>query len=156
MRTFDDRLASNLQQGFDIYRAYSTSALAAPAFAAAATHAPVDYAFAFGEQDEAQVLMTITRFTIVDESLIIGWTVGRLEAELDVQVLAHHREHYERHPSGDTELEVGDSIVVSASSEGLDRLSTHTPPTREMGRYREGRWAPHVGIRQGVSPGTDA
>lgn len=48
LRTFEDRLAANLQNGFDIYRAYSTSALAAPAFAAAATHAPVDYAFGQG------------------------------------------------------------------------------------------------------------
>ena len=68
LRTFEDRLAANLQQGFDIYRAYSTSALAAPAFAAAATHAPVDYAFAYGEGDGPRSLMTITKFTVVEES----------------------------------------------------------------------------------------
>src|SRR4051812_9613056 len=67
MRTFDDALAANLQAGFDIHRAYSASALAAPAFAAAALHAPVDYAFAYALDDDhpdahEQALITITEF----------------------------------------------------------------------------------------------
>ena len=114
LRTFEDRLAANLQQGFDIYRAYSTSALAAPAFAAAATHAPVDYAFAYGEGDEPRALMTVTKFTVVPESVLVGWTIGRLEDELDVQVLAHRRETFRQHPPDDVVLEVGDGVVVSA------------------------------------------
>lgn len=140
LRTFDDRLAANLQEGFDIYRAYSTSALAAPAFAAAATHGPVDYAFTFGEGDLQRTLMTITKFTVVAESLLVGWTIGRLEDDLDVQVLAHRRERFEHHPPDDVVLEVGDGFVVSASPEALDKVASLTPPTRELGRYRQGRW----------------
>jgi voltage-gated potassium channel len=141
LRTFEDRLAENLQQGFDINRAYSTSALAAPAFAAAATHAPVDYAFAYGEGDEARALMTVTKFTVVVESVLVGWTVGRLEQELHVQVLAHRRDgHFEMHPANDIVLAVDDGFVVSASTDALDKVACLTPPTREMNRYRQGRW----------------
>lgn len=140
LRTFEDRLAANLQQGFDIYRAYSTSALAAPAFAAAATHAPVDYAFAYGEGDEPRTLMTITKFTVVEGSVLVGWTIGQVEDDLDVQVLAHRREHFHQHPPDDVVLQVGDGFVVSAGPDALDRLATLTPPTRELGRHRQGRW----------------
>jgi voltage-gated potassium channel len=140
LRTFEDRLAANLQQGFDIYRAYSTSALAAPAFAAAATHAPVDYAFAYGEGDEPRTLMTITKFTVVEESPLVGWTLGRVQEELVVQVLAHRRTSFNQNPPDDVVLEVGDGFVVSAGPDALDRIACLTPPTRELGRYREGRW----------------
>ncbi len=142
LRTFDDRLAANLQQGFDIYRAYSTSALAAPAFAAAATHAPVDFAFAYGDGDgdEARNLMTITKFTVVAESPLVGLTLAEVEQRLDVQVIAHRRSAFVQHPSNDIVLEVGDGFVVSAGADALDRLACLTPPTRELGRYRAGRW----------------
>jgi Trk K+ transport system NAD-binding subunit len=140
VRTFEDRLAANLQQGFDIYRAYSTSALAAPAFAAAATRAPVDFAFAYGEGDEPRTLMTITKFTVVAESSLVGWTIGQLEERLQVQVLAHRHERFDHHPSADAVLEAGDAFVVSAGPDVLDVLSGLTPPSRELGRYRQGRW----------------
>ena len=147
LRTFDDRLAANLQSGFDIYRAYSTSALAAPAFAAAAIHAPVDFAFAYGEADAPRTLITITKFTIVERSRLCDYTVARLEAEFPVAVIAHRRETFEMHPPGDTVLRAGDGVVVSATPEGLDRLARLTPPTREMRRYLDGRWP----IEDGVS-----
>jgi voltage-gated potassium channel len=140
MRAFDDRLASNLQQGFDIYRAYSTSALAAPAFAAAATHAPVDYAFAYGEEGEQRNLVTITKFTLVDASSLVGWTIGQLESRVGVQVLAHRHDRFEHHPPLDRALSAGDGVVVSAAPDALDRLACLTPPTRHLQRYREGRW----------------
>lgn len=44
---FDERLDANLREGFQIYTAFSTSAIGAPAFAAAATRTPIDYAFSF-------------------------------------------------------------------------------------------------------------
>ena len=142
LRTFEDRLAENLQQGFDINRAYSTSALAAPAFAAAATHAPVDYAFAYGGGgDAAHALMTITKFTVVPESVLVGWNLGRIETELDVQVLAHRRNgSFQQHPSHDIVLAVNDGFVVSASTHALDHVACLTPPTRELRRYEAGRW----------------
>lgn len=73
-------------------------------------------------------------------ALIVGWTLGRLEKELGVQVLGLRRVGFEHHPPSDRELAVGDGIVVSATPEGLDKLACLTPPTRELGRYRQGRW----------------
>ncbi len=146
LRTFDDSLASNLQRGFDIHRAYSTSALAAPAFAAAATHAPVDYAFSYeigdgddSEDDGDRALLTITKFTVVEGSRFAGYTVDQLEREFGVAVLACTATTFEIHPARDRALAVGDGFVVSATPDALDQLARFTPPAREMRRYLDGR-----------------
>ena len=139
LRTFEDRLAENLRAGFDIHAAYSTSALAAPAFAAAATRAPVDHAFAY-EQGTTNALITVTKFTLVPESILVGWTVGRLEDEFKVNVLAHRRETFEYHPDADAVLAAGEGIVVAATIDALNRLARLTPPTRFLRRYEDGRW----------------
>jgi Trk K+ transport system NAD-binding subunit len=145
IRTFDDSLAANLQSGFDIHRAYSTSALAAPAFAAAATHAPVDYAFAYDVDDGRdgddldRALLTITKFTVVEGSRLVGYTVERLEQEFDVSVLAHSGSTFDINPPPDRVLASGDGFVVSATPEALDQVARYTPPTREMRRYLDGR-----------------
>jgi voltage-gated potassium channel len=139
LRTFEDRLASNLQQGFDIHAAYSTSALAAPAFAAAATRAPVDHAFSFvGARLPA--LITVTKFTVVPESPLVGRSIAELEEEFDVRVIAHRRTEFVVHPRSDVVLERGDGFVVSATIDRLNRLARLTPPTRYLARYEQGRW----------------
>ena len=139
LRTFDDRLASNLQLGFDINRAYSTSALSAPAFAAAAVHAPVDYAFAFGE-DHRKALVTITKFTVVEGSRLVGCSLAEVEQRYDVTVLGHRATTFQLNPPPERRLQVGEGFVVSASPDALDRLARATPPTRELRRHAEGRW----------------
>lgn len=139
LRTFEDRLAENLRAGFDIHAAYSTSALAAPAFAAAATRAPVDHAFAFGSGEQA-ALITVTKFTLVPESALVGWTVGRLEQEFHVNVLALRRERFEYHPAPDEVIGANEGMVVAATIEALNRLARLTPPTRFLRRYEDGRW----------------
>ena len=45
MRMFDAKLAEKVRRGFGIHTAFSTSALAAPVFAAAATRAQIDHSF---------------------------------------------------------------------------------------------------------------
>jgi Trk K+ transport system NAD-binding subunit len=143
LRTFDDALAANLQTGFDIHRAYSTSALAAPAFAAAAVHAPVDYAFSYETEHDGEVsqaLVTITKFTIVEGCKLAGYTVDRIENEFGVNVIAVRSQGFEVHPPGDRVLNVGEGFVVSATPDGLDQLARYVPPTREMRRYLQGRW----------------
>jgi Trk K+ transport system NAD-binding subunit len=143
LRTFDDSLAANLQSGFDIHRAYSTSALAAPAFAAAAVHAPVDYAFSYETEvdgESSQALVTITKFTLVDGCKLAGYTVKRLEDEFNVKVIALRTKGFEVHPPDDRVLNVGEGFVVSATPDGLDHLARFVPPTREMRRYLQGRW----------------
>jgi Trk K+ transport system NAD-binding subunit len=151
LRTFEDRLAENLRQGFDIHAAYSASALAAPAFAAAATRAPVDHAFAFAAGDQT-ALITVTKFTLVPESPLVGWTVGRLENELGVNVLAHRTDRFEFHPPDDRVLRANEGMVVSATIDTLNRLARLTPPTRFLKRYEEGRWPLDTAVTQAGHP----
>jgi voltage-gated potassium channel len=140
LRTFDDRLAENLETGFDIHTAFSTAALSAPAFAATATHAPVDYAFSFGEGDK-KALLTITKFTVVEKSKLIGYTMADLELEFDVAVIAHRaNENFDLHPPPDAILSAGDGFIVSATLDGLNRLARLTPPTRELRRFAKNKW----------------
>ena len=143
LRTFDDALAANLQSGFDIHRAYSTSALAAPAFAAAAVHAPVDYAFSYETEIDdgvSQALVTITKFTVVEGCRLAGYTVKQLEDEFDVNVIALRTKGFTVHPPSDRVINVGEGFVVSATPDALDQLARYVPPTREMRRYLQGRW----------------
>jgi Trk K+ transport system NAD-binding subunit len=139
LRTFDDTLAQNIRSGFDIHHAFSTSALAAPAFAAAATRVPVDYAFTFSEK---KVLLTITEFTLVDDSPLAGYTVGQLEGDFAVEVLAVDGSTVELNPGPDRVLESGCTFAVSGPLAAIREVSKLTPATREIDRYRKGLWAP--------------
>lgn len=140
LRMFDNRMAANLESGFDIHTAFSIPELSAPAFAAAATRAPLDYAFAFGE-GKARNLLTITKFTLVEDSILVGYTVGKLEEEFDVAVIAHRKDgKFILHPRDDTVLCVGDRFVLSATIEALNQIASLTPPTRDVDLYQQGRW----------------
>jgi len=140
LRTFDERLGANLQAGFDIHTAFSAAALAAPAFAAAAMLVPVDYALAFGE-GAARTLLSVTKFTLVEGSSLVGSTVGGLEDDYGVFVIAHRTTEFIFNPPSEAVLEVGQGFVVAGTTEALSRLGQLTPPTRELRRYHEGRWS---------------
>ena len=58
LRMFDVQMAENVRTGFNIHTAFSIPELSAPAFAAAATKAPLDYAFSFGEGEERYVFLS--------------------------------------------------------------------------------------------------
>lgn len=139
LRTFDERLGANLEAGFDIHTAFSAAALAAPAFAAAAMHVPVDYALAFGEA-ASRTLVTITKFTLVEGSRLVGRTVGKLEEEFGVFVIAHRTTEFTFNPPSDAVLEVGQGFVVAGTPVALSALGRLTPPTKELRRYHAGRW----------------
>lgn len=139
LRTFSDNLAANLKGGFDIHFAYSTSALAAPAFAAAAMQAPVDYAFSFGED---KLLLTITEFVLVEESPLAGSTVGKIEDDFDVEFLAVRDPNPKLNPPDDLVLQPGCRFVVSATLDAITRIAGLTPSAREFARYEKGAWRP--------------
>jgi Trk K+ transport system NAD-binding subunit len=140
LRMADTQMAGNVRSGFDIHTAFSIPEIAAPAFAAAATRAPLDHAISFGEGEDRS-LLTITKFTLVPESLLVGYTVGRLEEEFGVAVIAQrHKGKFLIHPKDDVVLVAGDRFVVSASITTLNQLAQLTPPTREYERYLKGRW----------------
>lgn len=140
LRMFDVQMAANVRAGFKIHTAFSIPELSAPSFAAAATKAPLDYAFSYGEGDERN-LLTITKFTMVAESPLVDYTIDKLEDEFNVSVIAHRRDgEFMLHPKDDAVLSAGDRFVASGPIEGISQIAGLTPPTREMDRYSEGRW----------------
>ncbi len=119
MRMFDPDLAERVRRGFGITTAFSTSALAAPIFAAAAMRVDVKHSFYVGD-----ALLNLSELIIARASQLIGWTLGRLEEELDLSVVcAQSGACHDLHPRPDQCLQAGDKILVLATLETLYRLS---------------------------------
>ena len=118
LRMFDTQLAERVKRGFGIYTTFSTSALAAPVFAAAATKAQIDHSFYVDD-----VLMNMARATIQAGSALEGHTVGEVEKELDLTIALHRGPRgLDPHPAPDVTLDAGDCVVVFSSLESLARL----------------------------------
>jgi Trk K+ transport system NAD-binding subunit len=117
---FDGQLAQKVRSGFNIHTAFSTSALAAPVFAAAATRAQIDHSFYVDD-----LLMNVARATIDPSSTLVGYTIGQLEREFDVSVILYRGlDTLDLHPSPDIILQGGDHLMVFSSLEALARLQT--------------------------------
>jgi Trk K+ transport system NAD-binding subunit len=115
LRMFDNKLAEKVRRGFGIHTTFSTTALAAPVFAAAATRAQIDYSFYVDE-----VLMNVARVTVSAGTSLERTCVTELEQQLDMTVLMHKRgDHMDMHPPAEMSLEAGDCLVVFASRESL-------------------------------------
>ena len=82
MRMFDAELAKKVERGFGIHTAFSVSALAAPAFAAAATRANVSYSFYVDN-----MLLNVSQVTIERGSPLVGKTLAQVERELDLTIV---------------------------------------------------------------------
>ena len=119
MRMFDQQLAERVSQGFGIRTAFSTSALSAPAFAAAATRAAVEHSLYVDG-----VLLNVGRTTVARNSPLAGRTVGDVERELDLSIILHQgAEGVDLHPAADIVLREGEQIVVFATLESLAALN---------------------------------
>ncbi len=118
MRMFDARLAEKVKRGFGIHTAFSTSALTAPIFAAAATRAQIDYSFYVDD-----VLLNVARATVQAGSALEGRTIVQVEQELDLTIILHQGPAgLDLHPAPDVTLRAGDRLVVFAALESLARL----------------------------------
>jgi Trk K+ transport system NAD-binding subunit len=125
MRMFDPDLARRVEKGFGIHTAFSTSALAAPIFAAAAMRAPVKYSFYVGD-----LLLNLSEVMIQPGARLIGWSLEKLERELDLTVVYYlGGKRFDLHPKPDLELGAEDKILVLASLEKLQQLSELNSPT---------------------------
>jgi voltage-gated potassium channel len=118
MRMFDAQLAEKVRSGFGIHTAFSTSALAAPVFAAAATRAQIDHSFYVDD-----ILMNVAHTTVQPNSALEGRTITDVEKELDISVILYKGvDTLDMHPSPDITLCAGDYLTVFASLEALSRL----------------------------------
>jgi len=124
MRLFDSDLARRVEKGFGIHTAFSTSALAAPIFAAAAMHVNVMHSFYVGD-----TLLNLSKVTITSGSRLTGWSVERLAAELDLSVVCYQGARItDLHPDPELRLSAGDHILVIAAIDTLRRLNDLNRP----------------------------
>ncbi|HET90855.1 MAG TPA: hypothetical protein ENN99_08985 [Chloroflexi bacterium] len=118
MRMFDGDLAEKVRRGFGIHTAFSTSALAAPVFAAAATRAQIDHSFYVND-----TLMNVARAVIQPGSALVGSGIAQVEKEFDISIILYQGlDTWDMHPDPDITLRPGDQLVVFASLEALTRL----------------------------------
>jgi Trk K+ transport system NAD-binding subunit len=136
LRMFDADLAARVQSGFGIHTAFSTTALAAPSFAAAATRAPIDHSFYVDEAEEMMVAMT----TVEPGSVLEGCAVTEVEQQLGLSIILHRRQDtLDRHPASALTLQADDRLVVCASLDALARLGEMSSKVCEVPEEREER-----------------
>jgi len=141
LRMFDAQLAERARRGFGIRTAFSTSALAAPVFAAAATRAQIDYSFYVDD-----VLLNVARATVQAGSALEGRTIAQVEQELDLTVVLYQgAECLDLHPAPGITLRAGDRLVVFASLEALAHLGEMSAgpgalPEEPSGSQRRRSW----------------
>ncbi len=118
MRMFDADLARRVEKGFGIHTAFSTSALSAPIFAAAAMRLNIKHSFYLGDS-----LLNLSELVVQPESKLIGRTIEMLEMEMEVSVVCYqHGELTDMHPSSDLRLEEGVKLLMLANLETLQKL----------------------------------
>jgi voltage-gated potassium channel len=119
MRMFDAELAKKIERGFGIHTAFSVSALAAPAFAAAATRANVSYSFYMDN-----VLLNVSQVTVEHGSPLVGKTLAQVEKELDLTIVQYKgAAKTDLHPDPDITIEGDDCIAVFAELGTLGKLN---------------------------------
>lgn len=119
LRMFDAKLAQNVSKGFNIRTVFSVSALAAPAFAAAATRTRVDYSFKLEGQ-----LLNVSTITFEPTSPFIGKTVGQIEKELNCAVIgAWSGNGIQMRPAQDRVIQAGERYYVVGDLQAVRALN---------------------------------
>jgi voltage-gated potassium channel len=124
MRMFDPELALRVEKGFGIHTAFSVSALAAPTFAAASLRVDVRSSFYVGDQ-----LLNISEITIQPRAAVEGWSIEKLEHNLDLSVVSHIEGGITHlHPEPGLLLTAGCQLLVLATLETLQKLGDLNKP----------------------------
>jgi voltage-gated potassium channel len=119
VRLFDDDFSREVRLAFGITAAYSASALAAPAFAAAAADVHLGQPLSVGGRT-----LNVGQFTITQTSALANQPVGEIEKTYDLSVILLRRaEQAQLHPADDHILLVGDQITVMAESSTLHKVN---------------------------------
>ncbi len=119
VRVFDDDFAQAIQSHFAIDSAFSASALAAPAFAAAAIEADI-----IPPVTLAGHVLSLGRFTIKPKSKLRTMPIGKLEHDFDVSVVLLERNgDIDLHPADEVELMTGDQVAIFAERPILNKIA---------------------------------
>jgi Trk K+ transport system NAD-binding subunit len=146
LRMFDETLASKVEKGFGIHTAFSMSALSAPAFAAAATRAHIDYSFYVGG-----TLLHVSQVNVDADSPLLALTLESAERQFNMTIVMHQTGgELHLHPTSAEVIKENDTLVVFATLDTLGQIgginrppehrhSNQNPVKRLFGRNR----APH-------------
>lgn len=119
IRLFDDEFAREVRNAFGITAAYSASALAAPAFAAAAAGLEVMQSITLNGR-----VLNMSQLTLTPKSGLLGKTVGQVEQQYDVSVVLLLRgREADLHPNHTVALKAGDRITLFADVSTLHQLN---------------------------------
>lgn len=119
LRSFDQNMASKIVNSFDIQAAFSASALAAPAFAAAAVDPSVQDSFYVED-----VLFVHSRFWVPADSTIVRESVWDLWGKFNVNVLGYTDSSgvATRHPGPNLHLPAESTVDVVGPYDHVQRL----------------------------------
>lgn len=118
MRLFEPELAQKVSKAFGLGTAFSTSALAAPAFAAAVRQQDIQQALYVDDQ-----LVALSRIDVQPGAALVGKTVAQVEQLLDVNlVLRKHDGQMDLRPEPNLVLDAHDHIIVFATLDGINRV----------------------------------
>lgn len=119
VRMFDQQIAEKIARSFDIKLIFSTSAIAAPSFAAAT----VDHTLINSFYIDDKQLQTV-KLVIAPGSPLIGKPLQYLLENRQLSILSHRRHNHEAvlFPSGDTLLREHDKVAILAQSSVIGQL----------------------------------
>ena len=126
LRLFHPDFAARVERTFDIHMSRSPSALAAPAFAAAAEGERVLGTVPLGLQ---ALIFFVARVEAGSDA--VGRTIARLEQETETRVVVRTSNGRQTWlPSGTDTLTVDQDLMIVATREGLARVLASTETTR--------------------------
>lgn len=124
MRMFDETLARKIAKSFNIHCVFSTSAIAAPVFAAAVTEHNVINSFVFNN-----VQLNTVEFVVNERSQLIGWTLDQLRSRLELTIALYQTEvEVDWNPNPSFILETGVKLLIITTSESLRDLEKLNKP----------------------------
>lgn len=119
MRMFDPNMADKVREGFGIERAFSASAVAAPAFAAAAIEGTIESSIVVGDE-----IVVSQRRTVAASDAFEGLSVGELASKRAMGVIEFRRKGERRFfPGPEVRFEVGDEVVIQGTLDTVMAVS---------------------------------
>jgi len=117
VRIFDDDFAQSLQEQFG-FVAMSATAMAAPAFAAAAAGADITNPITVEGQS-----LSLARLQVGPNSGLIGQSVGEVEKRYDISIVLIKDDQIQNmHPPAERRIELNQTLVVLGGSSQLNQL----------------------------------
>lgn len=118
-RVWDTQFARQIQHFMNVQHVFSSSDLAAPAFAGAALGLEITQTLKIGDVDYSML-----RIQVEPGSFLDGATVGLLQEKNDMDIVLHaHNDHVDVQPPHDLVVQSGDSLVIFARHDNIINIA---------------------------------